>query len=161
MRFREVFLLGGILPLSALSAQIATDRRAIEAAAASFMLPERDHGVVALEATPLRVQGSEPPRTAEEVTALVADIRADRVGEARDFIVCSRQDPSTCRLTGADVFVSVGIPEIASGEAVVEVRTVRRFNSSRIPLTRRQSRLKLVRTNGIWKVERILSENVT
>jgi hypothetical protein len=134
-----------------LSAQQSSDVVQVETAAAAYSASHLLTGTVAFvpEPTP---RGTAPGRSAIEATTLAAALRAKHLGGREQFVSCATISPSSCRVRGADVIVSMNRPEIHGDSAFIIIRTDRATGSARAPVVREETRLRLERCNGVWRV---------
>jgi hypothetical protein len=141
------------LVASTVSAQQPSDVAQIERAVATYTASHFVKGAIAFDPAPNMLPTEIlPQRNADEVQALANALGATRVGDRSQFFSCASKEPSTCKVSGADVVVSIGRPEVTGDTAFVFVRTVRPTTSTRRPVFRRDMRMRLERRGGAWAV---------
>jgi hypothetical protein len=156
MKFlRQVLSLALCAPAFALvsqAQQAVSEVAQIERAAAAYAASHFVSGDVAFDPAPNKEEGPVIPRSAEEGKQLALALRATHVGNRERFYSCAKELPSTCRVTGADVVVSMNRPDIKGDEAFVIVRTYQPTTVPKRPVVRIETRLRLEKRAGVWVV---------
>ena len=135
------------------SSQQSSDAAQIETAAAVYSASHLLQGTVAFDPAPTTLQeGARQTRGDAEGKALAAALRAKRVGNKDQFYSCAETSPSSCRVTGADVVVTMNRPEVHGDTAFIMIQTLRPTASARMPVERQETRLRLERRKGVWVV---------
>jgi hypothetical protein len=143
------------LGLSALraTAQESTDVMQVERAAAEYAAFHFLNGeTIALDTSAATMGSLGPSRAARQVAALANALRASRVGPGSQFFHCADSSPKGCRLSGADVLVKIGKPEISADTAFIMLTTWSPSGLSRVPVSRRERRLRATKQSGVWIV---------
>lgn len=135
------------------SAQQLSEVAQIERAVATYTASHFLKGTIAFDPAPKMLHAEVlPQRNADEVQALTTAFGATRVGDRSQFFSCASTKPSSCRVRGADVVVSMSRPEVSGGTAFVFVRTLRPTRSTRRPVVRQDTRLRLEKRGSAWVV---------
>lgn len=149
-----------MLSAPAVNAQ-QSDVAKIERVAAAYSAAHFLEGAIAFDPTPtVRPHGSSQ-RSPDEARILATAFRATRVGDRNRYYACAGNSPSSCRVSGADVVVSMTRPEISGDTAFIVVRTLRPTRSSRSPVVREEIRLRVQKRNGAWLVTGHATESIT
>jgi hypothetical protein len=141
-----------VLSARMLVAQRPSDVAQIERAAAAYSASHFISGDVAFDPRPNSDVGVIAPRTSDEAKALAGALRAKHVGDKSQFYSCTGSSPRSCRVAGVDVVVSMNRPEVDGNTAFVIVRTYRPTQSTKAPVVREETRLRLEKQNDTWVV---------
>jgi hypothetical protein len=153
-------LFSGVFSTTLAAQQAASDTAQIEKATATYSASHFLSGDIAFD--PTRNEEVNPSvRSSAEAAQLSVALRAKHVGNTSQFYSCSGEMPSTCRINGADVVVSMNRPEINGDTAFVIIRTLRPTTSARSPVVRQEIRLRLERRSGTWVVTDRLGGSIT
>lgn len=96
----------------------------------------------------------------EILEILTSNLGARSVRQA-DVVQCTSGRPSTCRITGADIFIKFGRPAMAADTATVYVDFVFPSGSIRTPIAGRQHEIVLNLVRGQWRVvlDRVVAQS--
>lgn len=121
----------------------------IEAAAAVYARSRYSSGKVVFDPRPAYMKGTAPSRTPQEIHKLGQLLGATSVADESEYLACSGA-PKVCRMKGADAIISINRPEVVGDTAYVVVRVLGPGPSVKRPITRREDRLLVVKSNGSW-----------
>jgi hypothetical protein len=155
-------LMNTIVGVPNLSAQQAADDVQILRSALAYVRQSLPEGNVRFESRIPSTGGAKRqwealPRSSAEVDALV-HVLGGEPGTLEATRVCERQDPSTCKLVGANSVIAASRPSVSGETAEVLLKLWFTTPSTRQPVASRDVLVTLKRDAAKWSVvgERVL-----
>lgn len=133
-----------------------TDARIVAAVAAHFAEALADTTIAADPRIAARAHrsaaGTFEGEWSSDVIEVLRTTLDARIVRQADVVRCQPERPGTCRISGADVFIKFGRPQVADGSAIVYVDIMFRSASTRTPVAGRQHEVVLKAAGSGWQV---------